>query len=172
MRHGGLWFVVLILVGSAYFLLRSLDKPPAPVPETKAPSLSSSPESSVPPSPPPTDETAIGMEILQDYATERSDARHDLELMDRLLGSYRTLVKGDDPLNFASNATIAESIRGKNPAHMAFLPERHRAFNEAGEIVDRWKTPLFFHVLSQDQIEIRSAGPDKQMWTDDDLQHE
>jgi hypothetical protein len=40
--------------------------------------------------------------------------------------------------------------------------------NDKGELVDRWGTPYFFHQLSRDHMEIRSAGPDKVMWTQDD----
>jgi hypothetical protein len=35
--------------------------------------------------------------------------------------------------------------------------------------VDRWQTPLFFHVSERSRIDLRSAGPDRQMWTEDDL---
>ena len=35
--------------------------------------------------------------------------------------------------------------------------------------VDPWGTPYFFHQLSSTEMEIRSAGPDKRLWTDDDV---
>jgi len=35
--------------------------------------------------------------------------------------------------------------------------------------VDPWGTPYFFHQLSGKEMEIHSAGPDKMMWTADDL---
>ena len=41
--------------------------------------------------------------------------------------------------------------------------------NENGEMVDPWGTPYFFHQLSGHEMEIHSAGPDKIMWTFDDL---
>ena len=41
--------------------------------------------------------------------------------------------------------------------------------NAAGELVDPWGTPYFFHQLSATEMEIHSAGPDKVMWTRDDL---
>jgi hypothetical protein len=41
--------------------------------------------------------------------------------------------------------------------------------NSNGELMDRWGTPIFFHALSKDQMEIRSAGPDRVMWTADDV---
>jgi hypothetical protein len=41
--------------------------------------------------------------------------------------------------------------------------------NGKGELVDYWGTPFFFHQLSGTEMEIHSAGPDKVMWTADDL---
>jgi hypothetical protein len=38
-----------------------------------------------------------------------------------------------------------------------------------GELVDRRGSPYFFHQLSKDVMEIRSAGADLKMWTRDDL---
>ena len=43
------------------------------------------------------------------------------------------------------------------------------AINRNGELCDRWGTPFFFHAESAAHMEIRSAGPDKKMWTDDDV---
>ena len=57
------------------------------------------------------------------------------------------------------------SVRSK----LRFLPDAHRCFNAQGQIVDRWLTPLFFHVVERSRIDIRSAGPDRRMWTEDDL---
>ena len=50
----------------------------------------------------------------------------------------------------------------------------HRAFgkvsrNERGELTDAWGTPYFFHQLSGTEMEIHSAGPDRRMFTGDDL---
>ena len=41
--------------------------------------------------------------------------------------------------------------------------------NSQGELIDPWGTPYFFHQLSGTEMEIHSAGPDKVMWTQDDL---
>jgi len=35
--------------------------------------------------------------------------------------------------------------------------------------VDRWGMPFWFHPNTAHQVEIRSAGPDRQLFTDDDL---
>ena len=50
----------------------------------------------------------------------------------------------------------------------AFIPPGNPAINARGELCDRWGTPFFFHQLSGSQMEIRSAGPDRKLWTPDD----
>ena len=41
--------------------------------------------------------------------------------------------------------------------------------DDQGEMIDPWGTPYFFHQLSGHEMEIRSAGQDRKMWTFDDL---
>ena len=38
-----------------------------------------------------------------------------------------------------------------------------------GQLVDRWGTAYWFHPNSSYQMEIRSAGPDKNLFTADDV---
>ena len=67
----------------------------------------------------------------------------------------------------ATNAEIAAALNGGNRKRARLLQEG-LPMNGNGELVDRWGTPYFFHQLSKTNMEIRSAGPDLQMWTDDD----
>jgi hypothetical protein len=48
------------------------------------------------------------------------------------------------------------------------FPPRHRTVR-GGQLVDRWGTPYWFHPNSGNQMEIRSAGPDKNLFTLDDV---
>ena len=41
--------------------------------------------------------------------------------------------------------------------------------NDDGELVDEWETPYFFHANSRTDMDVRSAGPDQVMYTEDDL---
>ena len=68
-----------------------------------------------------------------------------------------------------SNAEITAVLTGKNKLRYAAIPPGHPAINAAGELCDRWGTPFFFHAESGTRMGIRSAGPDKKMWTDDDV---
>ena len=89
----------------------------------------------------------------------------DVEKLRLSLRDYRTVMK-ENPVG--TNAEITKTLNGGNPKQARLLPEG-QVMNGNGELVDRWGTPYFFHQLSRDNMEIRSAGPDKRMWTNDDI---
>jgi hypothetical protein len=62
------------------------------------------------------------------------------------------------------------AVLGDNLKQTRIGPPENQHLNENGELVDRWGTPYFFHQLSKTRMEIRSAGPDRTMWTGDDKQ--
>jgi hypothetical protein len=75
---------------------------------------------------------------------------------------------GGNPIG--NNAEITAALNGGNPRQVVFLnPEDGTRINSRGELVDNWGTPFFFHQISRTEMEIRSAGPDRKMWTADDL---
>ena len=144
----------------------------------KAPSSSiSNPTSSIEPSPPslrgsdtpPLQSALLGATILRDYANTNRPAENDLTLMSRLMDNSLLLLKsaGDHPLS--ANEDWAALFRGSNSIHERFLPENHPALNDKGQLIDRWGTPLFFHALGAGRYELRSAGPDRKLWTADDI---
>lgn len=69
-----------------------------------------------------------------------------------------------------NNAEITRALGGENPGQVNYLSgDAGLRVNENGEMIDAWGTPFFFHQLSGTVMEIHSAGPDKKMWTADDL---
>jgi len=75
---------------------------------------------------------------------------------------------GGNPVGL--NSEITSQLNGQNPRQVNFIqPESGMRINGQGELIDPWGTPYFFHQLSAQEMEIRSAGPDKVMWTADDL---
>jgi hypothetical protein len=75
---------------------------------------------------------------------------------------------GGNPVG--TNPEITAALNGQNPKQIKFIdPEAGLRVNGNGELVDSWGTPFFFHQLSANDTEIRSAGPDKIMWNADDL---
>ncbi len=90
-----------------------------------------------------------------------------------MLENMRSVVRlygstfGGNPVG--SNQEITRALQGDNPRQINFLKADGNRVNAAGELVDVWGTPYFFHQLSATQMEIRSAGPDKIMYTADDV---
>lgn len=90
-----------------------------------------------------------------------------LDNMRHAIRDYGTMF-GGNPVGV--NAEITGQLSGQNPKQVNFIrPDAGMRINEKGELVDPWGTPYFFHQLSGHETEIRSAGPDKIMWTADDL---
>lgn len=90
----------------------------------------------------------------------------DLENVQSMFRNFRTRM-GENPVG--TNAEIMKAVMGGNPARAQLGPPEGQGLNEQGELVDRWGTPYFFHQLSKDQMETRSAGPDRILWTGDDV---
>jgi hypothetical protein len=90
-----------------------------------------------------------------------------LENVRRIVRQYGEMF-GGNPVG--TNPEITAALNGQNPKGINFIkPEAGMHVNESGELVDAWGTPFFFHQLSGTDMEIRSAGPDKVMWSSDDL---
>ena len=112
----------------------------------------------------------LGETIRRGYADTNLPPENDLTLMSRLMENSLLLLKSAANRPLSANEDWADLFRGKNAAHEEFLPAQHVVLSDKGQLVDRWQTPLFFHALGGGRYEIRSAGPDKAMWTPDDIQ--
>ena len=111
----------------------------------------------------------LGETILFGYASTNFPPQNDLTLMSRLMGNSLLLLKSAANLPLSANEDWAALFRGQNAAHERFLPDTSVALNTQGQLIDRWGTPLFFHALGNRRHELRSAGPDGKLWTDDDI---
>ncbi|MFO1447543.1 MAG: hypothetical protein U1F61_05255 [Opitutaceae bacterium] len=172
-----LW-VVMIGAGCGLFLLllpiwqsgnrgkpASAGKPATPLGPT-----SGAPETSRAASPVPTrhPEDVDAFDGIERLNAPGFTVQDDLTLLSDLLRSWQTLFPHQgNP--WGENRDITASLTGNNPRSIALLPRRLPAINAAGELVDRWGTPYFFHQLSGTSMEIRSAGPDRVLHTRDDV---
>ena len=84
-----------------------------------------------------------------------------------LLEGYRRVV-GEFPVG-EDNRQIVCALLGANAKRMPVLARDHPRLNNAGELVDAWGRPFFFHLISREHLEVRSAGPDREFYTKDDL---
>lgn len=98
------------------------------------------------PSLPPEDEPRIVYELFSFYRRE-----------------FKAFPAGEE------NAQWMNALRGRNPGKLAILPSNHPRLNPGGALVDAWDQPFFVHQISRERIQVRSGGPDRQLFTADDL---
>ena len=92
-------------------------------------------------------------------------AQQQVDQVTFLLRDYR-LALSQNPIG--TNAEITAALLGNNLKQMRLeIPEGSTVKNN--ELCDPWGTAYFFHQINQSTMEIRSAGPDRTMWTSDDL---
>jgi len=91
----------------------------------------------------------------------------DLEHVGMMVRQFRDAL-GENPIG--TNAEIMKAVLGDNLKQAKIGAPEGQNLNGEGELVDRFGHPYFFHQVSKNQMEIRSAGPDGVMWTGDDRQ--
>lgn len=95
------------------------------------------------------------------------DITEDLSAVDSAIRNFQA-VHGENPIG--SNAEITSALLGNNLKQLKLEVPAGSHVNAEGQMCDRWGTPYFFHQVSATEMEIRSAGPDRKMWTGDDSQ--
>ena len=154
----GLIALAILLIILVVWLKPRPGAEPRPAPST-AISATETPESSEP---------FLGEVLMDNYADPSGTVQDDLRYVQRLLMSVRTLVKTQDPGRMAVNEDVVDVLTGRNDYKIVFLPPNHPSINPAKQLIDRWGTPLFFHLEAADRLDVRSAGPDKILFTNDD----
>ena len=163
---------LLLAILAWFYWPRSHEETPAPVdpraaasPAGKAPA-SSAITGSARSAEPPLERSALA-DALNSPAT---DIRADLRIVSEILDTFRSnFPREGNPVG--TNAEITAVLAGLNALRLALIPPEHAAINRDGELCDRWGTPFFFHAESGSKMAIRSAGPDKKMWSADDVVH-
>ncbi|MGC4016338.1 MAG: hypothetical protein QM755_17710 [Luteolibacter sp.] len=139
--------------------------------EAGIPSLAGTESARKAESPPAPESTPVitVLPIAADMATLNSpetQPQDDLSALSMLLTTYGRQ-QGGNPTG--ENEEITATLLGNNPKHAAYLPAKAPFVNAAGQLIDRWGTPYFFHSMTSNRTDIRSAGPDRELWTADDL---
>jgi hypothetical protein len=97
-----------------------------------------------------------------------TDIHADLRLVAGIVETFRSnFLQTGNPTG--TNAEITAALTGQNRLRLALIPSDHPAINREGALCDRWGTPFFFHAESATRMDIRSAGPDRKMWNEDDV---
>jgi hypothetical protein len=143
--------------------------PPPATPQDAIPASIIVTESSPTIPPPPVDELAPGDGQLSGYGNPATPPKNDLLLLAKTLSNFLLLAKQAPDHPLSANEEWSAALRGKRLGNPAWLSEKSPVLDAQHRLIDRWHTPLFFHALGAKQWEIRSAGPDLRLWTEDDL---
>ena len=84
------------------------------------------------------------------------------------LGNFLLAVKDPYRPPLGDNRDITRALTGGNRRGLVLVPTNDPSFRD-GQLVDRWGTPYWFHPRAPDAIDIVSAGPDRKLFTDDDV---
>lgn len=104
--------------------------------------------------------------MADDLAAKTQSPARDLELVDEFIEMYRKVFQQGNPIGL--NEDITAVLTGRNASQGILFPPGNPMIVK-GQLVDRWGTPYWFHPNSSYQMEIRSAGPDKNLFTPDDV---
>ncbi|MFZ4767014.1 MAG: hypothetical protein ACOYMN_18840 [Roseimicrobium sp.] len=113
-------------------------------------------------SPPPPPKIPAGYDV----GKRQEPATQEAEMLALNLRHYGQRF-GGNPVG--TNAEIVKTLNGGNPQGARYLPQDTLRLNGQGELLDHYGTPYFFHQLSAQEMEVRSAGADKTLWTPDDI---
>lgn len=108
----------------------------------------------------------VGGKALPKALPQDDPAREEADAVALNIRQFR-LRFGGNPVG--TNAEIVKELDGGNAKSAKYLPQELKRLNDQGELIDSWGTPYFFHQLSAEEMETRSAGPDKELWTPDDV---
>lgn len=106
---------------------------------------------------------------LADELNAGGDPARDVVILHRLLTLYQRALHGRQGSPVGDDSDLARVLKGGNPMKQVFIPAGHPALAADGHLVDRWGTPYQVHPRGREAFEVRSAGPDRQMFTADDL---
>jgi hypothetical protein len=187
-----LWIgAALAAVLGILLLFKASPNRPAPEPVSRSASPAAQPTETPRPSSVPSNALFIAIPTSQESALEilpaapAEQTAHPAEsgaAMSELTGiepamvleNMRTSVRhyasvfGSNPVG--TNPEITKALNGGNPKQTRFVSDDSGLrINSRGELVDSWGTPFFFHQLAARDMEIHSAGPDRTMWTADDM---
>lgn len=101
------------------------------------------------------------------FGSDPKKANEEARALFKLFDYYREMF-GSFPAG-EGNTQFMNALRGANPERLPIFPYPHPRINGEGEIIDFWGSPFFFHQVSADRIEVRSSGPDREIFTDDDI---
>jgi hypothetical protein len=168
MRKDAIVWPVLaaILAATVWLVLRPGDPPPdaalpavpARAPLPTAPELLE-PRAAIPEHP---------IESWERLLARDGSPQEDRDALADLVTNYLQALPDSRRPALGTNDEITRALTDKDALGAAALPSNHPGIIK-GQLVDRWGNPWHFHQQSADLIEVRSAGPDGRLFTEDDI---
>ncbi len=119
------------------------------------------------PTPPPT--PTAGEMLLAGYGDPATPPIDDLRKIQHVATGYFSVIKDSVRFPIGGNEDFSAALRGENPNREVFVRAGNPVFSPAGLLIDRWGSPVIVHPEAWRQLELRSAGPDRIPYSDDDL---
>lgn len=111
----------------------------------------------------------MGSPLAAELNDPAGDALHDVQTLNALIRQYLRILHNKQGLPIGDDMDLARVLRGHNPMKFELIPAGHPALASDGHLRDRWGTPYFIHPIGYGAFEVRSAGPDRKLFTRDDV---
>lgn len=105
----------------------------------------------------------LAEEISAGLLTPAEEPAAVLEIFGAYRNAFGSYPSGED------NVQLMNALRGGNAGKRAIFARASPRLNAEGALLDGYGTPFFFHLLSSQAMEVRSAGEDRQFYTPDDV---
>jgi hypothetical protein len=96
-------------------------------------------------------------------------AQDDVDTLHQIIRQYLEAMQRRPGRPIGDDVDLARALKGDNPLKLAVVRQDHPSFSADGHMRDRFGTPYHLHARSASLIDVRSAGPDRQLFTADDL---
>ena len=164
--------LLAVLVILTYWMTKALTDPAiiraavqSKAARERAPEPVTAPLPPATPTPPQTQEQdPIIASMHQEMIQPETLPERELEILQELISLHQ---RGVGNGTFGDNGDVTRSLVGDSEKG-AWLPRQSPRIRD-GQLLDRWGSPYWFHPNSGNQIEIRSAGPDKNLFSPDDI---
>ena len=111
----------------------------------------------------------VGSPLAAELNSPSGTGAQDVQTLHTLLRQYLVHLGRRQGRPIGNDSDLARVLTGGNPMKLVLLPPGHPALSPDGRLRDRWGTPYFIHPRGRSAFEIRSAGPDRKLFTADDF---
>lgn len=135
----------------------------------RATPASSSPQTDAPAPKSQAEQARAGSPLAAKLNAPEGSAAQDVEIVRQLIHQYLTALQRNAGPPIGDDRDLVRVLTGRNPLHLTVIPATNPAISPQGRLLDRFGTPFLIHPLSSRSFQVRSAGPDRKLFTPDDV---